>query len=425
MNDVGGIARETLREIAVREGTPTYVYDAGTIEARLADLDGYDRVRFAQKANPNLAVLELLRRHGACVDAVSAGEIARARRAGFEPSEIAYTADVFDEAALEWIARTPIRVNCGSLDMLETLARVRRGGEVTLRVNPGFGHGHAAGVRTGGDGSKHGIWHSEVPAAAERARRLGLACVGLHTHVGSGSDLEHLVEAAPRIATLAREVGRGLRTISAGGGLPVPYRDAEPAFDVARHREAWRACANEIARFLDSPIELEVEPGRFLVAQAGVLVTRVLGTKRSGQIEYAICDAGFHTLLRPAMYGAFHRIIALDPRPGPRRAVVIAGPLCESGDVLTQSAAREPVAIELPPLRPGDLLVVRDVGAYGMAMASRYNSQPLPAEVLVEDGRARRVRRRERHDELFAAEIELGEPPLDRADTNGDAEKRR
>lgn len=409
MKNIGGIARGTLREIAAREGTPTYVYDARTIEARLADLAGYDRVRFAQKANPNLAVLDLLRRRGAWVDAVSAGEIARARTAGFEPRSIAYTADVFDDAALEWIAREPIAVNCGSVDMLATLARVRPGGEVTLRVNPGFGHGHAAGVRTGGDDSKHGIWHRDVAAAADRARRLGLACVGLHTHVGSGSDLEHLVEAAPRIADLARDIGRGLRTISAGGGLPVPYRDDAAAFDVARHLEAWRACADGVARSLDTPIELEVEPGRFLVAQAGVLITRVLGTKRSGTIEYAICDAGFHTLLRPAMYGAFHRIVALDPRGGPGRAVVIAGPLCESGDVLTLNEAREPVAIEMPPLLAGDLLVVRDVGAYGIAMASRYNSQPLPAEVLIEQGRARLVRRRERHDELFAAELGLGD----------------
>lgn len=395
-----------LLRLAREHGTPLFVYDAATIRQRIQDLAGFDRVRYAQKANSNLAVLGVVRRAGAFVDAVSAGEVERALRAGFEARTIAFTADLFDRAALAALARHRCPVNLGSPFQVEQYAALRAGRDVMLRVNPGFGHGHGRKVNTGGESSKHGIWHAELSAVVARACEAGLRVTGLHVHIGSGADFENLARVRDAVRRLAPVAGPDLAVLSAGGGLPIPYRDGEPAFDVARHVREWLETRRAVEADLGRPIELEVEPGRFLVAECGVLVTEVRGTKRSGSVDYVFADAGFHTLLRPALYGAFHRITAIGARPGAASPRVVAGPLCESGDVLTQGAGGELDPQPLPELAPGDLLAVHDAGAYGMAMASNYNSQPLPAEVLVDAGVARLVRRRQGLDALLADEVE-------------------
>ncbi|MBK7876148.1 MAG: diaminopimelate decarboxylase [Planctomycetes bacterium] len=394
-----------LRALAARHGTPLYVYDGATIEQRVRDLAGFDVVRFAQKANSNLAVLALLKRLGCQVDAVSAGEIERALRAGFAPHEIVFTADLFDRAALDAVARLPVEVNCGSPFMLEQLARVRPRASVTLRVNPGFGHGHDRKVNTGGETSKHGIWHTELPAAVARARELGLVVRGIHVHIGSGADLENLERVRGALAELAPLAGPDLALLSVGGGLPIPYREDEERIDVARFTLAWRATQRALEQRLGRSLVLEVEPGRFLVAESGVLLTEVRGEKRTGAVRYVLVDAGFHNLVRPAMYGAYHRITALTHAGvGPATPAVVAGPLCESADVFTQTKDGELDPQLLPPLSEGDLLCVHAAGAYGMSMASNYNSQPLAAEVLVDRGEARLVRRRQTLDELLSSE---------------------
>lgn len=394
-----------LSALAREHGTPLFVYSAETIERRLRELAGFDVVRYAQKANSSLAILALLRRLGAQVDAVSAGEITRALKAGFTPHEIVFTADLFDRAALELVARTPVAVNAGSSAMLAQLAGVRQGANVILRVNPGFGHGHDRKVNTGGESSKHGIWHAELAAAIDEARSLGLRVNGLHVHIGSGSDLEHLTRVSGALRELARLAGRDLELVSAGGGLPVPYRAGEPRLDVERFTHAWREVQQALERELDHPVSLEVEPGRYLVAESGVLLTEVRGTKRTGAYDYALVDAGFHNLVRPAMYGAFHQISAigrtLDEHVHPQ---VVAGPLCESADVFTQERGGTLVPQPLPRVRAGDLLCIHDAGAYAMSMASNYNSQPLAAEVLVDASGPRLVRRRQTLDELLDCE---------------------
>ena len=391
-----------LRDLAREHGTPLYVYSAEGIRRRVDELAGFDVVRYAQKANSNLAVLEYLRDRGCVVDAVSAGEVIRALRAGFEAREIVYTADLFDRAALALVARFPVEVNCGSEFMLEQLARVRAGARVTLRVNPGFGHGHDRKVSTGGEQSKHGIWHTELPRALDRARALGLVAHGLHVHIGSGSDLENLDRVRGAVLELAPRFGPALERVSIGGGLPVPYREGEPRIDVARFTRAWVETKRALETRLARTIELEVEPGRYLVAEAGVLVAEVRGEKRSGSVRYVLVDAGFHNLVRPAMYGAHHRITAIG-KTGEQTPAVVAGPLCESADVFTQSRGElEPQL--LPEFAEGDLLRIHDAGAYGMSMASNYNSQPFAPEVFVEGGRARLVRRRQTIEELLALE---------------------
>src|SRR5688572_13919297 len=204
VTEIAGVA---VTEIAERFGTPTFVYDAATIAARVRSLSRFDVVRYAQKACSNIAVLDLVRREGALVDATSAGEVHRALAAGYstsgDPAPIVYTADIFDRASLDLVAERGIHVNCGSTDMLDQLAQRAPKASVTLRINPGFGHGHSRKTNTGGEHSKHGIWHEELPEVVGRAAGLGMRISGLHVHIGSGSDLEHLSQACDATVGLA------------------------------------------------------------------------------------------------------------------------------------------------------------------------------------------------------------------------------
>lgn len=397
---------ELLRELAHEYGTPLYVYDAGRAQAQVERLRGFDRVRYAMKANSNLSLLAVLRACGVGLDCVSAGEVHRALAAGFAPEQIVYTADLFDGAALDCIAAHGLHANLGSADMIEQYAPVSADGRVTLRINPGFGHGHDRKVNTGGERSKHGIWHAELPQAVQRARQAGLRVSGLHMHIGSGTDLEHLGRVCEAMRAAARFVGAELETVSAGGGLPIPYRAGEPELDVERHVEAWRRTRDELSRELGCPLEVEVEPGRFLVAECGVLLAEVRATKQVAGRAHLLLDAGFHTLGRPMMYGAFHQISIVGRDEEARQPTVVAGPLCEAADVFTQDNAGAPQPQDLPAARAGDLACFHDAGAYGMSMASNYNSQPLPAEVLLLDGRAHLVRVRQETSALCQPELD-------------------
>lgn len=387
------LPRELLVELAGVHGTPLHVYDAATVRARCAELRArFDVVRYAQKANGNPALLALLRAEGCRIDAVSAGEVEHALAAGFRADELVFTSDLFDRAALALLARTPVAVNLGSRDMLAQYAALGIGREVTLRVNPGFGSGHAPGVTTGGVHSKHGIWHEELPAAVAEARALGLEVTGLHLHVGSGASPAGLAAAAAAMRRLAPLAGRALARLSAGGGIPVPYRAGEARPDLEALARTWRGVQRELEQLLDRRLELEVEPGRYLVAECGVLVSEVRATKRSGPFEFALLDAGFHNLVRPAFYGAWHDLSSLTgASDAPRVPQVVAGPLCESSDVFTQDAEGRLEPRLLPRLAVGDLVAFHDTGAYGASMASHYNAQPFAPEVLVENGTARLV----------------------------------
>jgi diaminopimelate decarboxylase len=398
-----------LRELAAKHGTPLYVYDAATIVARAKELQAtrvFDVVRYAQKAGPNLAILRLLRDNGVQVDAVSAGELQRALAAGFAPSEVQFCADLFDRDALALLAQHAFEVNLGSPDMLEQFAQLGRGRRVTLRINPGFGHGHGSKVHTGGEESKHGIWHDDLPAVARRARELGLEVVGLHMHIGSGSDLDNLARVGDALLDCAREVRGTLETISCGGGLPVPYRAQDPRFDVARFAKLWAATRERVDALVGRRVRLEIEPGRFLVAEAGVLVCEVRGRKRSGDTDYVLVDAGFNNLIRPAFYGAYHELSIVGRDREPLAPRVVAGPLCESADVFTQGPGGVLDPRPLPDARVGDLLCIHDAGAYAASMASNYNSQLLAAEILVEEDAARVVRARQTFADLLRPEID-------------------
>lgn len=405
------IAGVPVADIARDFGTPTYVYDAATILARVGDLAAFDVIRYAQKANSNLAVLDLMRRHGVLVDAVSAGEVQRALAAGFpatgDPPPIVYTADIFDRDSLELVVEQGIAVNCGSPDMLDQYGERVPGADVTLRINPGFGHGHSRKTNTGGEQSKHGIWHEDLPDCLARAARHGLRVTGIHVHIGSGADLEHLSRVAEAVERFALQAGPSVHTISTGGGLPVPYRPGEAALDVAAHHRPWEAARRRLEERFGHPVRLEVEPGRFLVAESGYLVAEVRAVKRMGANTFVLVDAGFNALARPILYGAYHGMSLAPMDEGPRREqeVVVGGPLCESGDIFTQDEGGFVRRERLPEARVGDLLVIECAGAYGFVMSSNYNSKPQPAEVLIQEGKARLVRARQRIEDLLRGEV--------------------
>jgi diaminopimelate decarboxylase len=404
------IAGVPITDIVRDHGTPTYVYDARTIEQRIADLSPFDVIRFAQKSNSNLAVLDLCRRHGVVVDAVSAGEIHRALLAGYpaqgDPPPIVYTADVFDRESLELVLEYGIPVNCGSPDMIDQYGERTGGGEIALRVNPGFGHGHSRKTNTGGETSKHGIWWEDVAEACDRAQRHGLSVTTLHMHIGSGVDLEHLALVAGAMERCAQEVGGPLHTISCGGGLPVAYRAGDPRIDIGRYYAIWDAVRKRLEDRFGHPLRLEIEPGRYLVAESGYLVTEIRAIKRQGGNTFYLVDAGFNTLARPVLYGAYHpmSIVPGDATKRGEEDVVVGGPLCESGDIFTQEEGGVVRSERLPEAKVGEHLVIECAGAYGFVMSSNYNAKPQPAEVLVREGKAHLVRARQSLADLVRGE---------------------
>jgi diaminopimelate decarboxylase len=406
------IAGVSVGELAQRFGTPTYVYDAAKIRERLADLASFDYVRYAQKACSNIAILDLVRRAGALVDTVSAGEIHRAMAAGYkaagDPPPIVYTADIFDRDSLNQVIEHGIHVNCGSPDMIDQLGERASGRNITLRINPGFGHGHSQKTNTGGEQSKHGIWHEQLPDCLRRADHHGLGITGLHMHIGSGTDLEHLQQVCNSMDRAAREVGRTITTISCGGGLPVPYRADQGYVDLAKHFELWDALRNRLADAFGHNIKLEIEPGRYVVAESGYLITEIRAVKQMGGNLYYLLDAGFNNLARPILYGAYHPMsIAPTTGDGAGRQlldVVVGGPLCESGDIFTQQEGGYVCTRKLPAAQVGEHLIMEVAGAYGFVMSSNYNSKPLAAEVLIDGGQPHLIRARQTFADLIRGE---------------------
>jgi len=413
---IGGLDCE---EIAGRFGTPLYVTNAEQIKKRYGDLRGaFDgrevevRIHYSCKANTSLAVLDLLCREGANVDVLSAGEVFLARKVGFPPERMLYTGTSVSDDELRFLLEAGVPVNIDSKSQLERLAKLCTGGgkppHVSLRVNPDVGAGHHDHVITGGPDAKFGVQTSEAPGVVARALHLGFDFRGLHMHIGSG-----VLETAPFLAALeamlktagdvVTKTGVELEFIDIGGGLGVPYRPEEKELDVNEFaetvcRDFLRGCKTY---GLGRPA-LVLEPGRYVVADSTVLLTRVNTVKPSTRHTFLGVDAGFNTLLRPAMYGSYHHILNATraEEPGELKYAV-AGPICESGDLFARDRM-------LPETAEGDLLAVLNAGAYGFSMSSRYNSRPLPAEVMVEGGKAFLVRERETLEALLRGQHMCG-----------------
>lgn len=397
-----------LIQTARQYGTPLWIYDAQTIRQRIQDLKAFDVIRFAQKANSNTHILKLMREEGVKVDAVSIGEVERAFKVGFEQKDIVFTADLMDRAALDYLIEKDITVNAGSIDMLTQLGERHAGHQVWIRINPGFGHGHSPKTNTGGENSKHGIWHTDVQKALGEIKKYGLNLVGVHMHIGSGVDYSHLEMVCDAMIALIKKEQIDVPAISAGGGLSVPYSVGEEAIDPAHYFTIWDKARKDLEAHLGHKVELEIEPGRYLVAESGFLVTEVRAVKDMGAKHYVMVDAGFTELVRPAMYGSHHEMAAYghdgQALGGQTIPSVVAGPLCESGDVFTQEEGGVVVTRDLPALAVGDYIVIQNAGAYGASMSSNYNSRPYCAEVMMDGDKVTLIRRRQTMAELLALE---------------------
>jgi len=397
---------------AQQVGTPVWLYEAEPIRQRVAQLKAFDCVRYAQKANSNTHILRLMRQEGVMVDAVSLGEVERALHAGYQPGteshEIVFTADIIDAATLRRVVELNIPVNCGSPDMIRQVGEAKAGHPVWLRLNPGFGHGHSRKTNTGGPSSKHGIWIDALEESLRIVDQFGLTLQGLHMHIGSGVDYQHLHRVCDSMVDAVRRANRPLAAISAGGGMSVPYRAGEPEIDIAEYHAAWNKARKEAEAITGGPIRLELEPGRFLVANAGVLVAGVRAVKKVANNQFVLVDAGFSDLARPAMYGSHHDIVFVTQEgvevSGPANPVAVAGPLCESGDVFTQADGGYVEFRDMALPKVGDLAIIRDAGAYGASMSSNYNSRPLAPEMLLDGGALRLIRRRQTIAELLDLE---------------------
>ena len=415
------IAGIGVAELAKRFGTPVYVYDVAKIVERVNDLKQFDVIRFAQKACSNIAILDLVRRQGVVVDAVSAGEVKRALAAGYraggsgvggrgsgEHPEIVYTADIFDRESLDLVVELGLPVNCGSPDMIDQLGERAPGSAITLRINPGFGHGHSQKTNTGGEQSKHGIWHEQLDDCLQRADRHGLSVNGLHMHIGSGTDLEHLSQVCSALEKAAQTIGRSITTISAGGGLPTPYREGQTYVDLGQYFQLWDATRKRLEEKFGHKISLEIEPGRYLVAESGYLVTEIRAVKQMGSNTFYLLDAGFNNLARPILYGAYHPMSVCPASGSGQRGmqdVVVGGPLCESGDIFTQEEGGFVCNRCLPAAAVGDYLIIERAGAYGFVMASNYNTKPLTAELLIKDGQPHLIRARQTFEDIIRGEV--------------------
>lgn len=396
----------SLTAIVEREGTPVFVYSAAEIRGRFDELDrafeGYPHtIHYALKANSSLAVVRLLRELGSAVDANSGGEIELALRAGFAPSEIIFTGVGKRRDELERAVGLGLRaINTESEGELERIASIAeaRGttARVAPRVNPDVDAGSHPHISTGRRFNKFGIAIDRaVEVCAGASRRTGLELVGLHVHIGSQIvDLEPVGAALGALARLADQLkmrGVQLEYLDVGGGLGISY-DGTRVPTVAEYARAV------VAGVRPSGLPVLLEPGRVVLGPAGVLVTRVLDVKpQPGGRWFVVVDAGMTELMRPALYGAFHRIEAFACAPGPSAPCDVVGPLCETSDVVG-------VDRMMPVPCVGDLLAVLDVGAYGAVMSSNYNRRPMAPEVLVDGDAWRVVRRRQTVDDLLALE---------------------
>jgi diaminopimelate decarboxylase len=396
-----------LERLADAHQTPLYVYSAAAIAARYRAIDdafsGYPHaIHYALKANSTLAIARLLRGLGSRADANSVGEIDVALRAGFTPDEIVFTGVGKTEAELARAIDVTVHAinaeSAGEVDRIDALSRSRGGPtSIALRVNPDVdAHSHPH-ISTGRRINKFGIPIDEVADLCRRARAMsGVRIVGLHAHIGSQiTDLAPLVATALALVSLAgalRVEGIAIEHLDLGGGLGVSY-DGRAVPEAADYAAAILPVVRE------SGLVLVLEPGRQIVAPAGVLLTRVVDVKaQPGGKLFVVMDAGMTELIRPMLYDAFHRIEPVRSSAAAPVACDIVGPLCETSDTLGRDRT-------LPRPAPGDLYAILDAGAYGSAMASNYNRRLLPAEVMVEHGGARLIRRRQTLDDLLRLEV--------------------
>jgi diaminopimelate decarboxylase len=402
---VDGVSAQTL---AATFDTPLYVISERRVRSNYQRLNealsrsyGKTKIYYAMKANASLAVLKILESEGANIDAVSPGEVFTALTCGFTPERILFTGTSVRNDELKFLSDSNVTVNIDSQSQLDRLLKIAVPKILSVRVNPEVGAGHHEHCITAGKQSKFGIWEQDAPAVYAVAKKAGVQCFGIHMHIGSGIlEVKPFLAALDKLLSVARVVkeqtGIAFEFIDVGGGIGIPYRPEDKALDLNVYSDKvlgfFKAKCSQYG--LGEPF-FHAEPGRYLVADASILLTTVNTVKQTPFRKFVGVDAGFNTLVRPAMYGSYHpivvanRLVATD-----EEKVDVAGPICESGDLLAKDR-------RLPKVEEGDLLAVLNAGAYGFSMSSQYNARPRAAEALVNEGKFKLIREREQLDDLM------------------------
>jgi diaminopimelate decarboxylase len=398
-------------ELAEQFDTPLYVVSESRIRENYTRLynaltRSYKKIRvyYAAKANSNLSVLKILETEGAYLDAVSPGEVFMALTTGFPPERILFTGTSVRNDELKFLVDSNVTVNVDSPSQLDRLLKITVPNVLSVRVNPEIGAGHHDHCITAGKNTKFGLWENDALKAYKKAKKAGVERFGIHMHVGSGVlDVAPFVLALDKLLNVAKKVhdklGVSFEFVDMGGGLGVPYKPEDKELDLSLFsEEVLSLFKSKIVEYdLGKPFFC-VEPGRYLVCDAGILLTAVNTVKVTPFKKFVGVDAGFNTLVRPTMYGSYHHMLVANKLDSPEEETYdVVGPVCESGDVLAKDR-------RLPKIQEGDLLAVLNAGAYGYAMSSQYNARPRAAEVLVKNGKYTLIREREQLDDLMSGQ---------------------
>jgi diaminopimelate decarboxylase len=392
----------SAQDLAKKYDTPLYVISEkrirdnfSRIHAAFTRIYKHVHIYYAAKANSNLSVLRILESEGAYLDAVSPGEVFMALSCGFNPERILFTGTSVRNDELKFLADAKITVNIDSQSELDRLLKIAVPPVISIRVNPELGAGHHNHCITAGPNSKFGLWEDDVIKAYATAKKARVERFGIHMHVGSGIlEVEPFVLALEKLLNIAKrvhdEIGVDFEFIDIGGGLGVPYKPEDRELDLIDFsRKVVANFKSKVKEYdLGKPF-LCVEPGRYLVSDASILLTTVNTVKVTPHKKYVGVDAGFNTLIRPTMYGSYHRILVANKIGAVEKETYdVVGPICESGDALAKDR-------HMPLVEEGDLLAVLNAGAYGFSMSSQYNARPRAAEVMIQQGKAVLVRERE------------------------------
>jgi diaminopimelate decarboxylase len=380
-----------LLDIANEYGTPVYVYNLDKVKENYQKLFNsipYEnkKILFAMKSNFNVDILKTLRYLKCGIDAVSTEEIAYALDLGFKSEDILFTGIGISNEDIKYCISRGIVPNVGSIDLLERISKNYPGINISIRINPDFGHGHHDHVITGGPHSKFGIYESYLEEVKRITEKYKVNVIGVHFHIGSGIlDFEPYIRGIKKALDISR-IFKTIEFVDIGGGIGIPYRENDNNFDLEKFGESISKLMDEFSKAEGRNVKLLLEPGRFLVAESGVLLAKVVEIKHTPLYKFAIVNTGFNHLARPVMYGSYHEIINISKIASKEfEEIVVAGNLCESGDIFT----RNEEGIEtrrIQKVEYGDILGIFDAGAYGYSMASHYNLKKFPKEVVVKDG---------------------------------------
>ena len=397
---LGDIPVDTIMQ---EYGSPLYVYEESVLRSQFRELSaGFPRglleIHYAMKANSNPSLLRILAEEGSSIDAVSEFEVRLALESGFEANQIIFTGNNNTLREIEFCVEQNVSVNLGSLALLEKYGERYPETTVSLRVNPGIGAGHHSHCITGGPDSKFGVYYDQIETALSLAKKYKLTINGIHSHIGTGIfSAEPMLEAMEMILDVAK-VFPDLQFVDFGGGFGIPYKPEQLPLDMEDLSKKMTERFTNFIQHYGRDLLMKIEPGRLLIGPVGVLLATVTNITNTPKNSFVGVDSGFNHLVRPTMYGSYHKILNANRISSTEKDVVVVGNICESGDILSRSGDDFIRKLSSPAI--DDRLAFLDAGAYGFSMSSQYNFRPRPAEVLVHQGQSRLIRRAETFEDL-------------------------